>query len=150
MADISVELFGRKLANPLILSSGPLTYGAEGIRLALEAGAAGAVTKTITLSPAVNPTPHIARAHAPGSLLNTEKWADLSAEQWIERELPALRERQGVVIASIGHVEPNVRALAAPLVRAGADMLEVVSYRSQDMAAMVRTAKELVDRKSIV
>jgi len=145
LADLSIDLFGRRLATPLILSSGPLSYSAEAIQLALTAGAAGAVTKTISRQPAINPTPHMARASTPGSLLNTEKWADLTAEQWIERELPALRSRRGFVIASVGHAEADVQAYAAALARAGVDALEVVSYQSRDMAALVRAAKAAVN-----
>jgi len=142
MADLRVSVAGVAFRNPLILSSGPLTYNAQAILRAWEAGASGAVTKTITLHPAINPTPHIARADAPGSLLNTEKWSDLPAEQWIKEEIPALRKAGGgVIIASVGHSVTDVEALAAPLAEAGAHMLEVVSYRSEDMPDAVLAAK---------
>lgn len=142
MADLHVNIAGVLFRNPLIISSGPLTYSAQAILKAWGAGASGAVTKTITLHPAVNPTPHIARADAVGSLLNSEKWSDLPAERWIREEIPALRKAGGgILIASVGHTEADVRALAAPLAEAGAHMLEVVSYRSEDMAPAVRIAK---------
>lgn len=142
MADLHMHLAGVTFRNPLIISSGPLTFNATAILKAWREGAGGAVTKTIALQPAVNPTPHIARADAVGSLLNTEKWADLPAEQWIREEIPALRKvGGGVLIASIGHTAADVHALAAPLAEAGAHMLEVVSYHSQDMAPAVAAAK---------
>lgn len=142
MADLHVHIAGITFRNPLIISSGPLTFSAEAIRRVWDAGASGAVTKTITLDPAVNPTPHIARADAVGSLLNSEKWSDLPAERWIREEIPALRKAGGgIVIASVGHTAADVEALAAPLAEAGAHMLEVVSYRSEDMAPAVRAAK---------
>ena len=142
MADLSVRVAGIEFKNPLIVSSGPLSYCAEAILRAWDAGASGAVTKTITLHPAVNPTPHLVRADAAGSLLNSEKWSDLSAEQWIRDEIPALRASGGgVIIASVGHTVEDVEALAAPLADAGAHMLEVVSYRREDMAPSVRAAK---------
>ena len=77
-------------------------------------------------------------------MLNVEAWSDLAAEQWIQRELPALQERDGVLIASTGHTPEEVKALASPLARAGADMLELVSYRAADAAPMVAEAKRAV------
>jgi dihydroorotate dehydrogenase subfamily 1 len=143
MADLRVTLCGVRLKNPLVVSSGPLTYAAAGIVKAFAGGAAAAVTKTISLEPAVNPTPHIADIGR-GSLLNTEKWADLPAERWIDHELPALRDAGGLVIASVGHHQADVEALAAPLVAAGARMLEVVSYDAADMVPLVAAAKARV------
>lgn len=143
MANLETQLCGIPLKNPLIISSGPLTFGADGIRRVFEMGAAAAVTKTISLEPAVNPVPHIATIGR-GSLLNTEKWADLSAEQWIDHELPTLQEAKGVVIASVGHHRADVEALAWLLVEAGAGMLEVVSYEASDMVPLVEAAKSRV------
>lgn len=143
MVDLSTSLCGIPLRNPLIVSSGPLTYAAEGILRAFDNGAAAAVTKTISLEAAINPVPHIADIGR-GSLLNTEKWADLPAEQWIDCELPALRGSGGVIIASVGHHRADVEALAAPLAGAGADMLEVVSYDASDMVPLVEAAKAQV------
>jgi len=143
MADLGTILCGIPLGNPLIVSSGPLTYAAGGIQRALDNGAAAAVTKTISLEPAINPVPHIADIGR-GSLLNTEKWADLPADQWIAHELPALTGSGGVVIASVGHHRADVEALAAPLAGAGADILEVVSYDATDMVPLVEAAKARV------
>jgi len=142
VADLQARIAGVVFRNPLIISSGPLTFNAEAILKAWRQGASGAVTKTITLHPAVNPTPHIARADAVGNLLNSEKWSDLPAEQWLHEEIPALRDAGGgVIIASVGHTAADVQVLAAPLAEAGAHMLEVVSYQSADMAPAVRVAK---------
>lgn len=139
MAELTTRLCGLTLPHPFVLASGPLSYGAEGIRAAFAAGAAAVVTKTIGLQAAVNPTPHIWMG-ARSSLLNTEKWSDLPPEQWLERELPALRERDGVLICSVGNAPADVAALAGPLAAAGADLLEVVSYSAVDTAPMVELA----------
>ncbi|MDY6876389.1 MAG: 4Fe-4S binding protein [Chloroflexota bacterium] len=144
MADLSVTLCGLKLKNPLILSSGPLSWNGEAIRAAFAAGAAAVVTKTIRPDATVNPVPHIA-ATGRGSLLNTEGWSDLPAEKWIKRELPALGQaRDGVLVASIGHTPVEVAQLAGPLTEAGADALETVSYQAEDAAPMVAAAKQAV------
>lgn len=143
MADLNVTLCGLRLKNPLILSSGPLSWNAEGIRAAFAAGAAAVVTKTIRPQATANPVPHIA-AVGYKSMLNTEGWSDLPAQQWIEHELPALADRGGVLIASAGHTPPEVEQLAQPLAQAGADMLEVVSYKAEDAAPMVVAARSAV------
>ncbi len=85
MPDLTATLCGLALKNPLVLASGPLSWNAAAIRRAFDAGAAAVVTKTIRPVATVNPTPHIATA-GPGSLLNTEGWSDLPAQQWIEAE----------------------------------------------------------------
>ncbi len=143
MSDLRVSLCGLQLKNPLILASGPLSWGAAGIQAAFEAGAAAVVTKTIRPQATVNPVPHIAAAGR-ATLLNTEGWSDLPAEHWLEHELPALVQRDGVLIASLGHTPAEVAQLAGPLAEAGADMLELVSYRAGDAAPMVAVAKEAV------
>ena len=139
--DLSVELCGLRLHNPLILASGPLSFSAEAIRAAFAAGAAAVVTKTIRPQATINPIPHIAEA-GKGSLLNTEGWSDFPARRWIEAELPALRDRTGVLIASLGHTPEEVAQLAGPVARCGVDLLELVSYRAEDAAPMVRAAKK--------
>jgi dihydroorotate dehydrogenase (fumarate) len=142
MADLSVDLCGLLLSNPFVLASGPLTWNAGAIEAAFAAGVAAAVTKTIRPQATVNPVPHIADARR-GSLLNTEGWSDFSAEEWIQRELPALRgRRDGVLIASLGHTPEEVAELAGPVAKTGADLLELVSYQAQDAAPMVAVAKE--------
>jgi dihydroorotate dehydrogenase (fumarate) len=138
------------LANPFVLASGPLTWNAEAIQEAFDAGAAAAVTKTIRPQATVNPVPHIADAGR-GSLLNTEGWSDFSAEEWLQRELPALRgRRSGVLIASLGHTPEEVAELAGPVAESGADLLELVSYRAEDAAPMVAVAKERASLRVLI
>ena len=142
MADLSIDLCGISLPNPFVLASGPLTWNAKAIQAAFAAGAGAAVTKTIRPQATVNPTPHIADAGR-GSLLNTEGWSDFSAEEWLQREFPALRERRGrTLIASLGHTPAEVSELAGPVAKAGPDMLELVSCRAEDAAPMVAAAKQ--------
>lgn len=143
MADLSVGICGIQLRNPLVLASGPLSWNAEAIRAAFDAGAAAVVTKTIRPRATVNPTPHMSRIGR-RSLLNTEGWSDLPAGQWIEEELPSLRDRDGVLIASTGHTPAEVGRLARPLARSGVDLLELVSYDVGAAAPMVEAVKRLI------
>ncbi|MBU4510487.1 dihydroorotate dehydrogenase, partial [bacterium] len=98
-ADISTELCGIKLQSPFILSSGPLSYAAEGLIKAHQAGAGAVVTKTIRLEAAVNSVGHISKINK-DSLINCEKWADSEASLWFKREIPMAKEAGAVVIAS--------------------------------------------------
>jgi dihydroorotate dehydrogenase subfamily 1 len=143
MSDLSVLLCGIRLRNPLILSSGPLSWSAAGIRAAFAAGAAAVATKTIRRERTVSPLYHIAPYGRRG-LFNTELCSDLPVEQWLEKELPALADREGVLIVNTGQTADEVAELAGPLAEAGADILEVVSYEPQDPAPMVAVAKSIV------
>jgi dihydroorotate dehydrogenase/NAD-dependent dihydropyrimidine dehydrogenase PreA subunit len=149
MADLSVNLCGIPLSNPFVLASGPLTFDAESIHKAFDAGAAAAVTKTIRPQATVNPVPHIADPGR-GSLLNTEGWSDYSAAEWLERELPALQERKGVLIASLGHTPEEVAEIVGPVADSGPDLIELVSYRSEDAAPMVAVAKANADMPVLI
>ena len=150
MADIRVDLCGIELKNPLVLASGPLTWSAKGILDAYAAGAAAAVTKTIRPEATVNPVPHIASPKRGGSLLNTEGWSDFTADEWLERELPLLDQRDGVLNVGLGHTAAEVEQLARPLADSGADILERVSYRAQDAAPMVLAAQKSVSLPVLV
>lgn len=149
MADLSMEVCGVPLRNPLILASGPLSWNAVGIRAAIAAGAAAVVTKTIRPEATVNPVPHIASVGR-GTLLNTEGGFDLPAGRWIQRQLPALEDREGVLIASVGHTPAEVKQVARSVTDAGADMLELVSYRAQDAVDMVAVVKEATSTPTLI
>jgi len=143
-ADISTEFCSVKLRTPFILSSGPLGYGAKGLIAAHEAGCGAVVTKTIRIARAINPVRHIA-AFGHSSLVNCEKWSDLEPEQWFTHEIPLTKQAGATVIASLGHTPEEVRVLALDAEKAGADMIELVSYSEKDIYPMLETAKNLVD-----
>ena len=140
MADLSVDLLGYKLKTPFVLGSGPLSFSGEAMVRAMEHGFGAVVTKTIRLQPAVNPVPHIWQVNAT-TLINAEKWADDPPEQWVTEYIPQARERGAIVIASIGHTVEEAEALVEPVTRAGAHILELVSYQHEAMVAMVRLAR---------
>ena len=142
-ADLSCELCGIKMQSPFILSSGPLSYAAEGMIAAHQAGAGAVVTKTIRLKAAINPTPHIGIVNA-DSLINCEKWADTPSELWFTREIPMAKAAGAVVIASVGHTLPEAEALVKPAQDAGADMIELVSYTEDTLLPMLQAAKARV------
>ena len=148
MADISTVLFGAKMTSPFILASGPRSYGAEGVQAAFEAGAGGVVTKTLRLEAAVNPTPHIIPAgkNLRNTLFNSEQWSDLTWEQWVQTEFPALKGHPGALIASLGHTPDEVAVMVEAVVASGVvDILECVSYASEDLGPMVREIRKHTD-----
>ncbi|HBT47553.1 MAG TPA: dihydroorotate dehydrogenase [Peptococcaceae bacterium] len=143
MAELTVNFLGKTLRNPFVLGAGPLTYSGEALVAAWEAGLGAVVTKTLRREPADNPYPHLVDIGR-GTLINAEKWADLTAEQWIEREIPLAKKHGVVVIASVGHTPEEAEELVRPVEDAGADFIELVSYNESTMIPMVEKAKERV------
>ena len=142
-ADISAEFCGVKLQSPIILSSGPLSFAAEGLIRAHDAGAGAVVTKTIRLDRAINPYPHIAAMNS-DSLINCEKWADSDRLVWYEREIPMTKAVGAVVIASVGHTLEESANIVADCQKAGADFIELVSYSDDTMIPMLDDALKKV------
>lgn len=141
---LETTLCGIQLKNPLVLSSGPLSHSGKALVAAYKAGTGAVVTKTIRLEKAVNPMPHMVKA-APGSLLNCELWSDITAEEWIEKEIPYAKEHGVVVIGSIGHTRAEVAELVEPVAKAGAQIIELVSYNEASLVPMVEEAKRRVN-----
>lgn len=137
-------LLGVKLQSPLIIGSGPLCYGASGMIRLHQAGAGAVVTKTINLQAADNPLPHIADCGT-NTLINCEKWSDYPPERWIETELPLAKEAGVKVIASVGASVMAQPSLVRALVCAGADLVELVSYREDDLPGMVKLFRPYCD-----
>ncbi len=142
-ADISVDYCGIKLQSPYILTSGPLTYAAEGMIRGHEAGCGAVVTKTIRLGRAINPVFHIGGI-GPTSLINAEKWADSERELWYEREIPMTKKAGAVVIGSVGHTPEEAIAIVEDVEKAGADIIELVSYAEETLLPMLDYTKEHV------
>ncbi|ATW25837.1 FAD-dependent oxidoreductase [Candidatus Formimonas warabiya] len=142
-ADLATELCGLKLQSPFILSSGPLSYAAEGMIKAYQAGCGAVVTKTIRHHAAVNPVHHIGKINR-DSLINCEKWADSPPEVWFNREIPMAKKAGVVVIASVGHTLPEAEDLVKPCADAGADLIELVSYAEETLLPMLGATLERV------
>ncbi|CAA7601031.1 Dihydroorotate dehydrogenase domain protein [Acididesulfobacillus acetoxydans] len=140
---LAAEFCGIKLQSPFVLSSGPLSYAAEGLIRAHRAGAGAVVTKTIRLRAAVNPVHHISAVDR-DSLINCEKWADSKPDLWFEREIPMAKEAGVVVIASVGHTREEAARLVKGCAEAGADAIELVSYREDVLLPMLKAVKDLV------
>lgn len=139
-ADIGVEYCGIKLQSPFILASGPLTYGSEGMIRGHEAGCGAVVTKTIRLGAAINPVHHMGKL-ANDSIINCEKWADSDREEWYTKEIPEARRAGAIVIGSVGHTPKEAQAIVKDVEKAGANIIELVSYTEDTLLPMLDYAK---------
>lgn len=146
---LETQLFGNKLRSPFIVGSGPVGYGAAGIIAAHEAGAGAVTTKTIRDRKAENPLPHIAYS-SPNTMVNAEKWTDFDAEQWVEKEIPAAKQAGVFIVGSIGHTPREVRNWTGPVDRAGAGIIELVSYEEETIIEMTRIAKKSTSKPVVV
>ncbi len=101
--DLSTELCGIRLRNPVLLASGTCGYGTElsGLLDLREIG--GFVAKSLTLEPrAGNPPPRI--TETPAGMLNAISLENVGVEAFLDEKLPAVPE--GVpVIASVFETE---------------------------------------------
>lgn len=147
MTKIETQFLGFTLRNPLIASSGPMTRDFNSIKRLETAGIGAVITKTILLNPSINPQPCLYRRN--GYFLNTERCSTLTFRQWQDEELPRLSQLDIPVIASIGMTPEDVEELAEPVVKAGADMLELSIFTSYDdptpMIEAIRRVKKTVD-----
>lgn len=144
-ADISSSICGIKMQSPFILTSGPLSYAAEGLIRAHQAGCGAVVTKTIRLGHgAINPVNHMS-VLGNDSLLNCEKWADTDRLIWYEREIPMTKKAGAVVIGSVGHTLAEAQAIVEDVEKAGADIIELVSYAEETLLPMLDYTKNHVN-----
>ncbi len=147
--DLSIELCGIRLKSPLVVGSGPISYGAEGMIRAFNHGAGAVVTKTIRDQPAINPFTHIALSDQK-SMINAEKWSDFHGDQWVGKEIPEAKAAGVVVIGSIGHTPEEVDNWLVKVDRAGADMIELVSYTEDTIREMMERARKLTKKPIFV
>lgn len=137
------NLLGIELKSPIIIGSGPLSYNSESMKSLYDAGAGAVVTKTIRKERAINPAPHMVK-NTNNSLINNEKWTDFQPERWINEEIPKLKEMGVVTIASVGHTLEESSELVEQVEKAGADIIELVSYDYRDLIPMVVDTKKRV------
>ena len=149
MAKINTTICGKYLETPFILGSGTLSYDAESIINAYKAGASAVVTKTILAEPSVYPQPHMMGFGGNG-MLNTEKCSDLTADQWMEQEIPKIKDAGCEnLIVSIGGSRDTLVNLGKRAAAAGADMLEYSGEGYFAAGKIVEATKALRDTVSI-
>lgn len=113
--DMSVEIAGLKLRNPVMTASGTFGYGEE-FSSYLDLERIGAfVTKGLSLKPrAGNPTPRI--VETPGGMLNAIGLQNVGIDAFIEKKTPFLRSVNTPAIANFfGYTPEEYAELAAKL-----------------------------------
>ncbi len=123
--DLSTELAGVRLKNPIIVSSGPHGRDGKTIREISKYGPAAIVTKTIVgPKPAPDPLPCLAKVN--GGLLNCSLASGISAERWFNEEFRIAKQGKAKVIANLmGPTLEKTAELAINAEKSGADIIEV-------------------------
>ncbi len=114
MADLTTHVNGIVFANPVLPAAGPNVRTADMMVRAVEGGAGGIVTKTVSIEPASDARPTI-RSAPKGGLLNCESWAESDLDTFLEglASLKTCRKKNGVpLVVSIGYKPEEVSRLA--------------------------------------
>jgi len=101
----TVELFGARFRNPILLAAGTAGFGREVAGVVDLAAIGGLVTKAVSVEPRLgNPAPRV--AETPGAMLNSVGLANPGLEAVKQHDLPWLREHQPdlpVIVNVVGH-----------------------------------------------
>lgn len=99
--DMSVDIAGVKLNNPVITASGTCGYGKEYSPYYMPSEIGAIAVKALTYKPRMgNPVPRI--AETPSGILNAIGLQNPGVEYFIENELPRLKKLKAVIIANLG------------------------------------------------
>lgn len=110
--DLSVDLGGLCLPNPILTASGTFGYGLEFAHLADLAALGGIVTKGLSLEPRIgNPGPRICETR--GGVLNSIGLQNIGIEAFLSDYIPGLRHYPAQVIVNLfGESREEYRKLA--------------------------------------
>lgn len=123
--DMSVNLAGVTLKNPIVVASGTFGFGREYGQFYDLAKLGGICAKGLTLHPREgNPPPRI--AETPMGILNSVGLQNPGVDSFIAHELPELRKHDLKVIANIsGNTPEEYGVMCEKLSAAGVDLIEV-------------------------
>lgn len=123
--DMSVDIAGVKLKNPVITASGTCGYGREYLQYYAPEELGAITVKCVTLEPREgNPTPRI--AETPAGMLNAIGLQNPGAAHFIEHELPWLKSRGATVIVNIaGYTVEDYVKVAELVDVTDVDMIEL-------------------------
>ena len=123
--NLSVELCGKKLKNPLIVASGTFGFGREYGEFYSISLLGGVSTKGLTLLPREgNDAPRI--AETPTGILNSVGLQNPGVEAFLRDDLPYLKQHDTCIIANIaGSSYDDYCRMAEILSGSGVDMIEM-------------------------
>ncbi|MDR1689631.1 MAG: dihydroorotate dehydrogenase [Clostridiales bacterium] len=125
MVDLSVDIAGVKLKNPVTTASGTFASGKEYADF-VDLNKLGAITvKGVSITPwQGNPPPRIAETY--GGLLNSVGLQNPGVEAFIKEDLPFLKQFDTKIIVNIcGHTEEEYAEAAQRLSTEAVDLLEL-------------------------
>lgn len=100
IVDLSIEIAGIRMKNPVLAASGTFGYGTEYLPLVSPSLFGAVITKTITLMPrAGNQPPRV--CETPMGMLNSIGLANVGVEKFLAEKLPELLSHHPVVIVNI-------------------------------------------------
>lgn len=125
MLDLSVDLAGVKLKNPIVVASGTFGFGREYSQFYDLSELGGICAKGLTLNCREgNPAPRI--AETPMGILNSVGLQNPGVDAFVEEELSFLRQYDMKVIANIsGNTPEEYGVMCEKLSAAGVDLIEV-------------------------
>ncbi|MCQ4022309.1 MULTISPECIES: dihydroorotate dehydrogenase [unclassified Ruminococcus] len=125
MADLSLNICGVKLNNPLIAASGTFGFGREYSEFYPLEYLGGISCKGITLAPRLgNPPPRIAECSS--GILNSVGLQNPGVDHFIKEDLPWLSQQNTAVIANIaGNTVDDYCQMAEKLSDSSVDMIEM-------------------------
>ncbi|QGP93120.1 NAD-dependent dihydropyrimidine dehydrogenase subunit PreA [Neomoorella glycerini] len=140
--DLSVDLAGVRLANPLILSEGPLSGSARLIEKVAEHRVGAIITKSIRQEKAQSPNLYMIKAGR--GLLNAD-WSDMGFKAWCH-ELRQLQIKVPLITnVATNHVPPREAAeFAAVLQDCGASIVTFSDYEVENLVEVVSRARQRV------
>lgn len=123
--DLSVEICGIKLKNPVIAASGTFGYGREHARFADLNRIGGISVKGLTLEPREgNKPPRV--AETPAGMLNSVGLQNPGVRNFVKKEIPFLRQYSTAIIANIaGNTAEEYCRMAEILSEADVDAIEL-------------------------
>ena len=123
--DLSVDLAGVKMKNPVVVASGTFGFGREYGQFYNLNELGGICCKGLTLYRREgNPPPRI--AETPMGILNSVGLQNPGVDAFIEHELPELKQHDLAIIANIsGNTPEEYGVMCEKLSAAGVDMIEV-------------------------
>lgn len=123
--DMSVDLAGMVMKNPVVVASGTFGFGREYSQFYDLSELGGICAKGLTLHRREgNPAPRI--AETPMGILNSVGLQNPGVDAFVEEELPFLRQYDVKVIANIsGNTPEEYGIMCDKLSAAGVDMIEV-------------------------
>ena len=124
--DLSVNLAGMKMKNPIVVASGTFGFGHEYGEFYDLSELGGICVKGLTAARREgNPSPRI--AETPMGILNSVGLQNPGVDAFIANEMPYLRQFDTKIIANIsGNTPEEYGELCEKLTGAGVDMIEVI------------------------